>query len=53
MWLLWATGSDGFWLRDVTRAVWQKLHTLPNSLAVADIKLFRGRSASCPMAYNV
>jgi hypothetical protein len=46
MWLLWATGLDGFWLRDVTPAVWQKLHTLPNSLVVADIKLFRGRAAA-------
>jgi hypothetical protein len=36
IWLLWATGSDVGWLRDVTLAVWQ---TLPNILVVADIAL--------------
>jgi hypothetical protein len=37
--LLWTTGSDVGWLRDVTLAVWQKLHALPNSLVDTDMAL--------------
>lgn len=37
--LLWATGWDVGCLRDVTLAVWQKLHRLPKSLAGADMTL--------------